>query len=141
MHYTRIRVMGTQKYLRKSCYHCIKCTTATFLAALIWRRPLNSAVLAITTHRKLKRVSDETDTQVRVQMINKCRVKIVERELYNVRNPPWDGDRKLIRKHCSNQNYICNWFVWQNTSSDNEFIQFYYPYSFLITFKSILAVV
>ena len=58
------------------------------MAALIWRRPLNSAVLAITTHKKLKRVSDETDTQVRVQMINKCRVKIVEKELYNVRNPP-----------------------------------------------------
>ena len=32
----------TQKYLGKSCYHCIKCTTAAFLTALMWRRPLNS---------------------------------------------------------------------------------------------------
>ena len=26
----------------KSCYHCIKCTTTAFLAALMWKRPLNS---------------------------------------------------------------------------------------------------
>ena len=28
--------------LRKSCYHRIKCITAAFLAAFMWRRPLNS---------------------------------------------------------------------------------------------------
>ena len=28
--------------MRKSCYHRIKCNTATFLAAFMWRRPLNS---------------------------------------------------------------------------------------------------
>ena len=49
-----MRRKGIQKYLRKSCYHCIKCTEATLLAAFIWRRPLNSAVLATTTHRKPK---------------------------------------------------------------------------------------
>ena len=43
----------------------IKCTTATFLAAFMWRIPLNSTVLATTTHRKPKRMSDETDTHVR----------------------------------------------------------------------------
>ena len=32
----------TRKYLRKSCYHRIKCTTTAFLAVLMWRRPLNS---------------------------------------------------------------------------------------------------
>ena len=32
----------TRKYLGKSCYHRIKCTTAAFLAALMWRKPLNS---------------------------------------------------------------------------------------------------
>ena len=67
----------TQKYLRKSCYHCIKCTAATFLAAFIWRRPLNSAALATTTHRKSEKVSDGTGTQVRAQMINKCRIKMI----------------------------------------------------------------
>ena len=80
--------MGTQKYLRERCYHRIKCITTTFLAAFIWRRFLNSAVLAITTHRKPKRVSDGTGTQVMAQMINKCRVKMVQGELYNVRDPP-----------------------------------------------------
>ena len=78
----------TQKYLRKSYYHRIKCTAATFLAAFTWRRPLNSTALATTTHRKLKNVPDGTGTQVRAQMINKCSIKIVHRELYNMRDPP-----------------------------------------------------
>ena len=73
VHHIRIRIMGTQKYLRKSCYHRIERTATTFLAAFMWRRPLNSATFATTIHRKLKRVSDGTDTQVKSQIINKCR--------------------------------------------------------------------
>ena len=84
--YTRRKKI--QKYLRESYYHRIKCTTATFLAAFMWRRPLNSAALATTTHRKSEKVSNGTDTQVRAQMINKCRIEMVQRELYNVRDPP-----------------------------------------------------
>ena len=67
----RPRMMETQKYLRESCYHRIECTTATFLAAFMSRRPLNSVALSTTTHRKPERVSDGTDTQVKAQMINK----------------------------------------------------------------------
>ena len=78
------RRKGTQKYLRKTCYHHIKCTEATFLNVFMWRRLLNSAALTTTTHRKPKRVSDRTDTQVRSQTINKCRVKMVRWKLYNV---------------------------------------------------------
>ena len=88
VHHKRIRMMGIQKYLRKSCYHRIECTAATFLAAFMLRRPLNSAVLTTTTHRKPERVSDGTDTQVKAQMINKCRIKMAQRKLYNVRDPP-----------------------------------------------------
>jgi len=80
--------METQKYLRESCHHHIKCIVATFLAAFMWRRPLNSAALVTTTHRKPKRASDGTGTQVRTQMINKCRMKMIQREIYNVRDPP-----------------------------------------------------
>ena len=83
-----MRKKKTQKYLKESYYHCIKCTTATFLAAFMWRKPLNSAALVITTHKKLENVSNGTGTQVRAQMINKCRIKMVQRELYNVRDPP-----------------------------------------------------
>ena len=61
----------------------------------MWGRPLNSAVLATTTHRMLERVSDGTNTQVEAQIINECRTKIVQKELYNVRDPPWIGDRKI----------------------------------------------
>ena len=56
----RTRKMGIQKYLRKSCYHRIKCTVITFLTTFMWRIPLSSATLAIITHRKLKRVFDGT---------------------------------------------------------------------------------
>ena len=77
----------------------------------MWRRPLNSAALATTTHRKPKRVFDGTCTRVGAQIINKCRIKIVQKELYNVRNPPRIEDRKNHRrKHCSNLDCICNCF-------------------------------
>ena len=78
----------TRKYLKKSCYHCIKCTATIFLTAFMWRRPLNCATLAITTHKKSKKVSDGTSTQVKAQMINKYRMKMIQRELYNIRDPP-----------------------------------------------------
>ena len=66
----------------------IKCIATTFLAAFMWRRLLNNAILATTTHIRLKGVSDGTSTQVRTQMINKCRIKMTQKELYNVRDPP-----------------------------------------------------
>ena len=88
VHHKRIWMMGTQKYLRESYYHRIECTAATFLVTFMLRRPLNSAVLTTTTHRKPERVSDGTDTQVITQMINKCRIMMPQRELYNVRDPP-----------------------------------------------------
>ena len=77
-----------EKYLRESYYHRIKCITATFLAAFIWRRPLSSAALVTTTHRRLEGVSDGTSTQVATQMINKCRVKRVQEGLYKGKDSP-----------------------------------------------------
>ena len=78
----------TQKYLRKSYYHRIKCITATFIAAFMWRKPLNSAALTTTMHRKSERVYDGKNTQVATQMINKCRVKRVQEGLYKGKDPP-----------------------------------------------------
>ena len=101
----------TRKYLRKSYYHHIECPAANFLAAFMWRKPLNSVDLTIATHRKPKKVFDGTNTQVVAQMINKCRIKIMKKELYNVRDLPRIEDRKKgRRKHCSKQNRICNCF-------------------------------
>ena len=57
-----MRRKETQKYLRESCYHNIKCIASTFLTALMWIRPLNIATLATTTHRKLEEVSNGTVT-------------------------------------------------------------------------------
>ena len=88
VHHERIRMKKTQKYLVEICYYCIKYTAVTFLTAFMWRRPLNSVALATTTHRKPKRVFNGICTQVKAQMVNKCRIRMVQRELYNVRDPP-----------------------------------------------------
>ena len=53
------------------------------------------------THRKPKRVSDGTSTQVRVQMINKCRNKMNQGGLYNMKNPPWERRRENGRQICN----------------------------------------
>ena len=74
------------KDLRKSCCHRIKCTVTTFLVAFMWKRHLNSETLIITTYREPEEMSDGTDTQVKSQMSNKYRVKMIQRELYNVKN-------------------------------------------------------
>ena len=58
-----------------------------FLAAFMLRKPLNNTVLATTTYRKLKNVSDGTGTQVKAQMINKCKVRMAQKEIYNGRDP------------------------------------------------------
>ena len=75
------------KDLRKSYCHRIKCTVITFLAVFMWRRHLNSEILVITTHKEPEEVSDGIYTQVKSQMNDKCRVKMIQRELYNVKNP------------------------------------------------------
>jgi len=79
VHHERTRGMEAQKYLRKGCCHHIKCFAANFLTALTGRRTLNSTTLAIPTHREPERVSYGTSTQVVVWMINKCRIRIVQR--------------------------------------------------------------
>ena len=75
--YEHRRRKETQKYLRKSCYHHIKCTVTTFLTAFMWKRHLNSEALATTTYKKPEEVSDGTSTQVISQMVDKCRVKMI----------------------------------------------------------------
>ena len=57
----------------------------------MWRISLNNAFLATATHKKLKKVSDGTSTQVIVQMINKWKIKMIHEELYNVRDLPLTG--------------------------------------------------
>ena len=87
MPHKRTKRMENPKYLMESCYHCIECFIANFLAAFMWRRPLNSVVLAILTHRGPERMSDVASTRVVAWMINKWNAKIIRGELYNVRDP------------------------------------------------------
>ena len=86
------------KDLRKSCYRRrIKCTIITFLTAFMWKRHLNSETLVTTTHKEPEDVTDGTDTQVKSQMNDKCRVKMIRKELYNVKDPLCREDRKNHR--------------------------------------------
>ena len=62
----------------------------------MWRRRLNNATLATATHRELGKVADGTSTQVKVQMINKWRVKMIQKRLYKVEDSSWKENR--IRK-------------------------------------------
>ena len=71
------------------------------------RRPLNSVALSTITHRKPERVFDGTSTQVKAQMINKCRIKMVQGEIYNVKDPHEVGIGEIEKEHCSDLNYIC----------------------------------
>ena len=87
MHCERIGQMGAKKYLRKSCYHCIECSAANPLTAFMWKRPMNSAVLVASTHRGPVRVSDRTSTLAVAWTINKWRAKIIQKGIYNVRDP------------------------------------------------------
>ena len=48
---------------------------------------MSNASLVTTTHRKVEGVSDGTDTQVRVQIINKCKVTMASRRLYKKGSP------------------------------------------------------
>ena len=74
------------------------------------RRSLNSAVLATITHRKLERVFDGIDTQVRTQMINNYRIKMVQRELYMQETLHEEGIGKIEKEYCSNQKCTCTLF-------------------------------
>ena len=65
------------KIIRKSRCHRIKCIVTTFLAAFMWRRHLNSEILVTTTHKEPEEVFNGTDTQVKSQMNDKCRVKMI----------------------------------------------------------------
>ena len=51
--------------------------------------------MVAATHRKLEKAADRTSTQVATCMIKKWRVKINGNEIYNVRNPPGMGDRRI----------------------------------------------
>ena len=77
---------GKPKDLRKSYCHRIKCTVTTLLVRFMWRKHLNSETLVITAHREPEEVFDGTDTQVKSQMNDKCKVKMIQKELYNVNN-------------------------------------------------------
>ena len=89
----------------------IKCKETTFLAALMWRGQANRVTLATATHRKVGWMSNGTGTQVKVQMINKCKTLITLRRLYKRRASHEEGIKKSHKKErktiAFNQEHRC----------------------------------
>ena len=59
---------------------------------------MNNAALATTTHKKMEGVSDGTSTQVKVQIINKCKAMMASRRLYKKGSPHEERGRKKRRR-------------------------------------------
>ena len=68
----------------------------------MWRRPLNNIVLVAVTHRRLGKASDGTSTKVVARIINKLRVKINQKRLYNERVP----SRTVIQEKIERENTV-----------------------------------
>ena len=98
-----------EKYIRKSCCHHIEYSAANSLAAFMWRRLLNNTALVTLTHKEPIRVSDRTSTQMVTWTIDKWRAKIIQREIYNIRDP-WgkEGSRNQEKNTVAIKNQSCN---------------------------------
>ena len=64
------------------------------LATLMMKGPLNSMALVAATHRGFGKVADGTSTRVMACTINRWRVKIDRKEIYNGRDPQGWGIAK-----------------------------------------------
>ena len=49
---------------------------------------MNSVALTAATYKRLKRVSNGMGAQVGLQVINKCKVQMIRKNLYNIEKPP-----------------------------------------------------
>ena len=67
------------------------------LAALMMKGPLNSMALVAATHRGCGKVVDGASTRVIACTINRWKVKIDRKEIYNGKDPPRMGDREKGR--------------------------------------------
>ena len=74
------------------------------LAALMIKGPLNSIALVAATHRRFEKVADGTSTRVMACKINRWRVKIDWKEVYNGRDPPRMGGREKGTRREKNEN-------------------------------------
>ena len=74
----------------------------------MWIRHLNSVTLANATHRRLGKVADGISTQVKVQMINRCRVKMSQKGLYKLKDSPQKkGEKEKMEEKGENICIIC----------------------------------
>ena len=104
MHYERTWQMGAMKYLRESCYHCIECSVANFLAALMRKWYLNSTFQPYSYSQRLQEGVDGTRINTSNLMYT-WRVKMKESRGYKIEErPEWKGTGRK-RKTLSQQEW------------------------------------
>ena len=110
----------------------------------MWRRYLNNVILANAIHRGPGKVADGTSTQVKIQMINGCRVKMSQKGLYKLRDSPQKkglGRKENERTLVSFVSCLGSLYermppqIWIFVSSDSESIQLYDTCSYVIILK------
>ena len=82
-------------------------------------------------------------------MINKCKIKTVQMELYSIRTLPWRGDRKFVRENTvAVLSHICNHFqaIYTRTyvlglCREQVYLDNSSPFLFDYLLKSILTVI
>ena len=87
---------------------------------LCWEDPWTVLPWLPQLTEKPERVFDATGIRVKAQIINKCRNKMTQKGIYNVRDPPWEGDLKNKK-----ENIVAIWVV--SISNRNQFIQAWPP--------------
>ena len=108
MHYERTWQMGAMKYLRENCYHCIECSVANFLAALMRKWYLNSTFQPYSYSQRLQEGVDGTRINTS-NLMYMWRVEIKERREYKIERRLWGKEIESLReKHYSNKNCACN---------------------------------
>ena len=94
---------GTMKYLRKSCYHRIKCFIANSLVTLMWKWYLNSNFQPYSYSQILQEGADWTEINAR-NLVYTSMVKMKEWRQYKRKNTLRMGIEKSREKHCKNKN-------------------------------------
>ena len=78
----------------------------------MWTWPLSSAIWVITAHKTSEGVADGTCTQVWAWKTNKCRTRMDQRELYNVRDlPQWRPPRVCSLGRRAQIPPSCSWWI------------------------------
>ena len=92
-HHESTRQRGIIKYLRESYYHCIECSIANSLVALMWKWYLNSNFQLYNYSQRLQECADGTRIITR-NLVYTWRVEMKEGRQYKRERIHWEWGSK-----------------------------------------------